>query len=151
MERMKKQGITAEFTVAVHALVYLLHKKECVSSSSLADNICTNPARIRKIMGRLQKAGMVESVRGRSSGYRIAEDGAEITLAAVMKALDESPVIVNWRSGDTDNACMISSNMGSVMNDLYEQMDRKCMEVLNEKTIGSICRSIEKKERRNAK
>lgn len=147
---MKKQGMTAEFAVAVHALVYLLHRNECISSSVLAENICTNPARVRKVMGRLQKAGLVESVRGRSSGYRIAHDGAKITLAAVMTALDESPLIMNWRSGDMDNACMISSNMGPVMNDLYEQMDKKCMEVLNEKTIGSICRKIEKKEKRNA-
>ena len=146
---MKKQGMTAEFAVAVHALVYLLHKNEYVSSNVLAENICANPARVRKIMGRLQKAGMTESIRGRSSGYRIVPNGEKISLAAVMNALDEAPVIVSWHSGDIDNACMISSNMGGVMNDLYEQMDRKCMEVLNEKTIGSICRKIEKKEKRN--
>ncbi len=33
------EKMTAEFTVAVHALVYLLHKNTVVSSQELAENI----------------------------------------------------------------------------------------------------------------
>ena len=42
--------MTAEFPVAVHALVYLLHTGDVTSSEKLSDNICTNPARVRKVM-----------------------------------------------------------------------------------------------------
>ena len=48
--------MTAEFTVAVHALVYLHHRGGWLSSEELAQNVCTNPARIRKIMAKLKKA-----------------------------------------------------------------------------------------------
>ena len=34
--------MTAEFPLAVHALVYLLHTNRVTSSQELADNICTN-------------------------------------------------------------------------------------------------------------
>lgn len=49
--------MTSEFAIAVHALVYLNHKGETVSSEALAENICTNPARVRKVMAKLKKAG----------------------------------------------------------------------------------------------
>ncbi|MFR5902988.1 MAG: transcriptional regulator, partial [Neglectibacter timonensis] len=35
--------MTSEFTIAVHALVYLNHKAQLLSSEALAKNICTNP------------------------------------------------------------------------------------------------------------
>ncbi len=55
--------MTSEFCIAVHAVVYLNHKKCTVSSDALAENICTNPSRVRQIMTKLKKAGMVETKR----------------------------------------------------------------------------------------
>lgn len=43
------------FSLAVHALVYLNHKNCIISSEALAENICTNPARVRKVMAKLKK------------------------------------------------------------------------------------------------
>ncbi len=60
--------MTSEFTIAVHALVYLNHKAQLLSSEALAKNICTNPARVRKIMTKLKKAGFVsKGKRARSA------------------------------------------------------------------------------------
>ena len=47
--------MTSEFAIAVHALVYLNHKQETLASEELAKNVCTNPARIRKVMAKLKK------------------------------------------------------------------------------------------------
>ena len=63
--------MTSEFAIAVHALVYLNHKGETVSSEALAENICTNPARVRKVMAKLKKAGLVATRRG-STGDTIS-------------------------------------------------------------------------------
>ena len=54
----------SDFIVAVHALVYLSHRGCLASSEELAENICTNPARVRKIMGKLKKMGII-TTRGR--------------------------------------------------------------------------------------
>ncbi|WP_320912645.1 Rrf2 family transcriptional regulator, partial [Eisenbergiella porci] len=51
--------MTSEFGMAVHALTFLNHKGEMVSSEVLAENICTNPARVRKVMAKLKRAGLV--------------------------------------------------------------------------------------------
>ena len=64
--------MTSEFGIAVHAMVFLHHKGDMVSSEVLAENICTNPARVRKVMAQLKRAGLVETHEGAVGGYRFA-------------------------------------------------------------------------------
>ena len=56
--------MNSEFSVAVHTLVFLNHMGTTLSSEELAKNVCTNPARIRKIMAKLKKAGLVDTKEG---------------------------------------------------------------------------------------
>ena len=56
--------MTSEFTIAVHALVFLSHKGTYYSSEGLADNVCTNAARIRKVMAKLKKADLIKTKEG---------------------------------------------------------------------------------------
>jgi DNA-binding IscR family transcriptional regulator len=109
-----------------------------VSSTELADNICTNPARVRKVLSRLHKAGLVEAQQGQGRGYRALPGSGEVTLEEVLRALEEEPVTMNWRSGDMDRACLISSGMGDVMADIYAGMNECCLKQLRSITINSI-------------
>ena len=72
--------MNSEFTIAVHALVFLNHKRESVSSDKLAANICTNPARVRKIMGKLKKKGLISTKEGVVGGYLFDLDPSKVTL-----------------------------------------------------------------------
>ena len=63
--------MTSEFGMAVHALTFLNHKGEMVSSEVLAENICTNPARVRKVMAKLKRAGKGWMEAIYSTGLRI--------------------------------------------------------------------------------
>ena len=47
--------MTSEFAIAVHALVFLDRSNATIASEELADNVCTNPVCIRKVMGKLKK------------------------------------------------------------------------------------------------
>jgi len=134
--------MTAEFPLAVHGLVYLLHTGRVTSSSELAGNICTNPARVRKVMTKLRCAGLIQAERGQGSGYLTLPDGGRITLKAVMQALDEEPVAMKWHSGDVDMECLVASGMGEVMDEIYADMNENCMELLETITIGSISEKI---------
>jgi DNA-binding IscR family transcriptional regulator len=134
--------MTAEFPTAVHALVYLGHKGRTISSSELADNICTNPARVRKIMAKLCRAGLAKATEGRSSGYESVPKYERITLRAVAEALGEEPICVGWRSGDVERECLISSGMAEEMDKVYAKVNRRCMEELGKITVGSISREV---------
>ena len=40
----------SEFLIAIHALVYLGHRNEPLTSEELAENICVNPVRVRTVL-----------------------------------------------------------------------------------------------------
>ena len=81
--------MTSEFTVAIHGLVYLHHRGETASSEVLAQNICTNPARVRKVMAKLKKAGLVDTKEGAVGGYQSARAPETVTLCEIAEALGE--------------------------------------------------------------
>lgn len=134
--------MTAEFASAVHALVYLAHTARVTPSAELAGNICTNPARVRKIMAKLCRAGLAQAGEGRASGYHCIPDSEGISLKAVAEALGEKPVSVGWRSGDADRDCRICAGMAGVMDGVYGELNAVCLDKLSTITIGTISEKI---------
>lgn len=130
--------MTSEFGVAVHALVFLNHKGRTVSSEELSQNICTNPARVRKIMAKLKRAGLLSTKEGVDGGYLFSLDPAEVSLREISEALEVQFVTSAWRSGDTDMKCLIASGMADVMDGIYGDLDRLCKEHLEQITIQQI-------------
>ena len=134
--------MNGEFCVAVHALVYLNHKAHSLSSEELAGNICTNPARVRKVMAKLKKAGLIVTKEGVDGGYLFTLDPAEVTLERVSDALDVRFVSSSWRSGDSDMQCLIASGMADVMDDIFGGLDALCRQRLQNITIFDIDQKI---------
>ena len=95
----------SSFNLAVHALVCLSHSGRSLSSEALAENICTNPTRVRRVMAGLKKAGMVETREGLDGGYRLTADPASLTLRQVAEAVNTRFVDCAWHSGDIDRDC----------------------------------------------
>lgn len=115
------------FCVAVHALIYLDKRGCLLSSEELAANICTNPARVRKVMARLKRAGLVTTRTGTDGGYQLAADPAKVTLDLVADALEVRFVEPAWHSGGgVDCGCMVASGMAGVMDHLFDDLDRRC-------------------------
>ncbi len=134
--------MTSEFSVAVHALVYLNHRAESLPSEALAENVCTNPARVRRVLSQLKKQGLVETKEGIDGGYRFVLDPSAVTLEQIAAALDAEFVGAAWRSGDTDMECLVASGMAGIMDGIYADLNRLCYEKLKTITIADIDRQI---------
>ena len=134
--------MNSDFIVAVHALVYLNHKGSVVSSEGLADNICTNAARVRKVMAPLKRAGLVEGREGSVGGYSFAGKAEETDLARVADALGTRFVDASWRSGDHDKECLVAGGMSDIMDGIFDDLDGLCRERLAHVTVASIDRLI---------
>lgn len=130
------------FIIAVHALVYLSHTGVFTSSRELAGNICTNSARIRKVMSKLSDAGLVETRQGKDGGYRIKGDGGRITLRDAARAIEASFASPSWESRDYDRECLISTHMKDVMEALGRKMDGVLYSFLGGITIRDIEKDI---------
>lgn len=130
--------MNGEFVIAVHGLVYLNHRQEVVSSEVLAQNVCTNPARIRKVMAKLKRAGIIETKSGISGGYLAGRELKRVNLGQVAAAVGSHMVEPSWKSGRQDMKCMIASGMSEVMEELSVRMNEVCRRELEQVTIGEI-------------
>jgi Rrf2 family transcriptional regulator, iron-sulfur cluster assembly transcription factor len=63
--------------------------EDAVPLSAIAERQHISLAYLEQIFGRLRRAGLVESARGRAGGYRLSRPAADITVAEIMTAVDE--------------------------------------------------------------
>lgn len=127
--------MTAEFIVAVHTIVYLNHMAIHVSSDKIAENVCTNPARVRKVMIKLKQAGLVISD---GKGYAFAGDAGCVTLRDILDATDRHIADVSWRSGNDCAECPISRSMKPIMDTVLDDIDDAGRSRLAEITVSAI-------------
>ena len=106
--------MNSEFCIADSRPGIFKIKKQCLSSEALAENICTNPARVRKVMAKLKKAGLVSTKEGSEGGYSLAKNAEQITLKQISAALQIEFVSSHWRSGSQNLDCMVASGMADV-------------------------------------
>lgn len=130
--------MTAEFVVAVHALEFLYHKGVYLSSEELADNVCTNPARVRKVLAKMEKAGLAESKNGHLGGYAFAGDAKTLTLLEIFRAVGGDLIKPQWRSGSTDMDCVVASGMAGIMDGIFADMEHACEGVLAGITLEAV-------------
>jgi Rrf2 family protein len=77
------------FAMALHVLAVLAYKDgDHVSSAFLSESVNTNPVIIRRLLGRLQRAKLVETRKGPRAGSRLSRSAARINLAEVYLAVD---------------------------------------------------------------
>ena len=84
-----------QFAVAVHVLTMLgAQPEDVLSSEVMAESVGSNPVHVRRILGRLRQAAIVESRPGVNGGWRLCRPRGEITLADVWRAVQgEDPVL----------------------------------------------------------
>ena len=130
------------FLIAVYALVELGRSGSTMSSEELAGRICTNPARLRKVMAMLHRAGLVETRAGKHGGYCAARDAAKIPLWEVCRAVEEQPVSIRWKTGEIDTPCLLASGMAGAVERLQEGLNAVCAAYLSSLTVADLDRMI---------
>lgn len=139
--------MTSEFAIAVHTLVYLNHKADCMSSGMIAENVCCNPARIRKILAKLKKKDLIRTREGADGGCMFFKDPQEVNLRMICEAVEELPVHVSKSTGSLDMDCQIASGMAGVMEDIYGILNRRVYQELEKITVADIDAKIFGKEK----
>ncbi|GAE35533.1 RrF2 family transcriptional regulator [Halalkalibacter akibai] len=135
--------MNSEFTIAVHSLVFLAYLPDHMASSQvIANNVATNPARIRKIMSCLRKNELIQTKEGIGGGYILKKDPNEITLGQIYRSVSCGTIKPNWCSGDPEVNCVIASNISIVMDDVFEDADQYFSMYLDQISIASILNKI---------
>ncbi|MFK9093610.1 RrF2 family transcriptional regulator [Bacillus salipaludis] len=131
--------MNSDFVIAMHSLVLLANKPDHMANSeTIAENVCTNPARIRKVMGILRKNGYVKTKEGIGGGYLLSCDPEKTTLSQIYLVISSGSLKPNWCTGDPEQECVISSNTQSVMDEIFNEAEQHMQSFLSQLTISSV-------------
>lgn len=143
-------SISSRFAVGIHILVLIEMNKDGVSTSEfIAGSVNTNPALIRKIMGMLKNAGLV-NVRPGVAGAELAKDLSEITLLDVYKAVNVVQEKELFSIHENPNPqCPVGRNIQNSIGPLFEIAQSALEKALGHVTIEDVVKDIIEKEKMN--
>ena len=79
---------------------------EATPLSEIADRQQISLPYLEQLFQRLRKAGLVESVRGRSGGYALSMEPSAIRIAAILAAVEEPLKMTRCAGGDGEAGCV---------------------------------------------
>lgn len=140
--------ISSRFSVAIHVLSLLALQQEddvLLTSERMAGSVNTNPVVIRRILGQLKKAGLVE-VRPASGGTFLTRKPVDISLLEVYRAVEVVEEGQLFSVHDKPNPkCPVGRNIQSALDNTLQQAQQAMEQVLAGVMLQSVTTDIQQK------
>lgn len=135
--------ISSRFAVAIHILTLLEFNKDGISTSEyLSSSVNTNPVVIRRIIGMLNKAGLVD-VKPGVAGSKLAKPLQEINLLDIYRAVQVVNQDALFAVHDSPNPdCNVGKNIQSSIEPIFTMAQRAMEEQLKHVTLKQIVDDI---------
>ncbi|WP_017727716.1 Rrf2 family transcriptional regulator [Halalkalibacterium ligniniphilum] len=141
---MKK--ISSRFSIAVHILTLLSLTTSPCTSEFIAGSVKTNPVIIRRIIGKLKKAGLVQVQAGTGGAY-ILKELDDVTLLDVFRAVEVIDQDLLFNFHDHPNpACPVGANIESVLRKKMRQAQNAMEQSLAQVTLKSLVTELNEKK-----
>lgn len=126
------------FTVANHILALLAaHPGELLTSEFIAGSVNTNPVVVRRLLGPLRQAGLVQAQLATGGGWRLARRPDEISLLSVHQAVDDVELFP--MHGRLPNpTCVVGRNIQHALEGVYAEAREALEERLERETIADV-------------
>lgn len=126
--------ITSRFTLAIHTMLCIasFSNTRKVTSNFIAESTNSNPVIIRRILGQLKNAGLVNVAAG-IGGSTIAKPLTEITLLDIFNAVEAANDIFFNFHDNPNCKCPVGKNIHTILdehlNDIVQAMNRQMQQV----------------------
>jgi len=126
-----------QFSVGLHILGYLTAcPGRPLTSVELARTYGTSPVLLRRVLAKLQRAGLVETRRGAGGGCTLARDAATINLRQAYEAITETSAILHrypqGRAGE------VSRQLSVYLDKTFGEAERALLEKLETVTLKEM-------------
>ena len=131
--------LTAFSDYSLRVLMYLALDRTCLATvSEIAAAYGISRNHLMKVVHQLVRAGVVESVRGKGGGVRLARAPEDIRLGAIVRASEGDTPIVECLSGKP-GACRIGApcRLRGVLVDAFDAL----YESLDQHTLADLVRA----------
>lgn len=144
--------MNSEFTIAIHSLTLLAYRPDRMATSDvIADNVCTHPARVRKVMSRLRSAGYIKAKEGAGGGFMLAADPAQIKLGEIYLLTAKGSLMPSWCSGDPEQPCAVASNITDVLGNVFQGAEQHLYNYFQQLSIADLLQQIKAQHEARAK
>lgn len=132
----------SRMSLAVHVLTWIAFDrrhtdKEIATSQRIARSVNTNPVVIRRCLGELRDAGLVEASRGRSGGWVLTRDSSEITLDEVYSAVGGEEIFA-MPTAPPNAECYVGYGIKPALSRVYDSASAALRQSLRETTIADV-------------
>lgn len=137
--------ISSRFSVGVHVLTLLAANPpgELLTSDRMADSVNTNPVVIRRILGQLKKAGLVE-VRAAAGGTYLRRDPATITLLDVYRAVEVVEKHLFSIHDKPNPHCLVGRSIQATLDSTLGRAQTALEQELAATTLAQVVASVRK-------
>ena len=138
--------ISSRFTLAIHifACIDTFGSEYKITSDFLAGSTNVNPVIIRKNLGQLKGAGLIEVVRG-TGGTTVAKPLDEITFLDIYNAVEcvENGELFHFHENPS-TSCPVGRNIHHILDDKLLQVQNALEKELAAITLADVKRDTEK-------
>ena len=137
--------INTKLSVAAHiVLCIVFFENEGTTSHLLAKSVRTNPSIIRKILLKLQEAGIVETNK---KGSRLIKDEKDITLLSIYEAVftEEERGLFNFH--EPNHICPVGCAMFDVLGEEFNNVRLDFEKSMSKITIKQIADEVRKRKK----
>lgn len=131
----------SRLTIAAHALTWMAlaqrQGRDLMTSEQVAASVNTNPVIVRRSLGDLRRAGLVEARRGAGAGWRLAHPPEEITLLQVYQAVGAAPLFGMHRT-EPNLQCPVGRGIRPALSHVYNDLDRVLRQRLGRTSIADM-------------
>jgi len=138
--------ISSRFSVAVHIISILqLYGNPMPTSEYIAGSVNTNPVVIRRILGMLKQAGIVDMKRGTGGAY-LVKNVEDITMLDIYKAVGSVEDGQLFQIHENPNPeCPVGANIQDVVNVALCSAQGAMEGVLQKITLADITKNLAEK------
>lgn len=133
----------SRLTIAVHVLTWMALSRErgraWLTSDQVAASVNTNPVIIRRSLGDLRRASLVEVRRGAAAGWSLAREPREITLLDVYEAVAHEPLFAMHRT-EPNLECPVGQGIRPALGIVYNGIDQALQDQLRRTSIADVLR-----------
>lgn len=135
--------ISSRFTMAIHMFACIdTFDDQKMTSDFMAGSIGTNPVIIRKLLGQLKTAGLVEVARG-TGGVTITKALSEITFLDIYKAVECAPDEELFHFHENPNQeCPVGRNIHHVLDDKLTRIQKAMEDELSKITLDDVKKDV---------
>ncbi len=133
-----RYGLRALIDLAIYS------DAEAVSIQSIANRQNISVSYLEQLMAKMKKAGLVESSRGASGGYRLARPMEEISVGDVLRVLEGSLEAVDCNGYGEERTCVGAEFC--VAKYVWKRINDSITEAVDHIMLGQLIEESRRKE-----